>query len=553
MNFSLLTIVLTPFVGGILSYLGGKIGRSVRQILGIIFSLVTLIETFLYRNAVIHRLPLSGFLQSTQTLMINPLSSFISICIAAISLIAILASLSEEEENHSNDFHYLLILFACGASLGAIFAGDILTFAIFTGFLLLILYILLMENSQDRELMTLYAVSTAIVFSLLLFSVLLISHLSGSLSIQAFQGVLQEDAPTSLIFLITLFWSIALLLSSGAMPFQRLFLTMERIKQASIKIEIKETLRIISMYLFLSFLIKATGTRSESYIIQFIKIISSISLILETVKSITDTENSIAYLGIYQIILITMSACFISQTGVSIPLYILISYVTSSTLIALSQRFAGRVHSIVGIIGIVTGALIAIRVPVLLGFDASLQLIHLLVAEHEYFALFSLLSGIGGSVILTYSIIRSFIALCKKISKRVKLTETIMLIAIISISVLLNLQIGPVDGIITGINEFAGFKPARYSGSPNWVLIPLLMGLIASIVLFEILPRSYRYRIPEALKDLNLTKFEVKFTERLRQGLELLEVLYTYRGKTIVIYVISLICSIALFTILMLR
>lgn len=151
MSVSLVALLLAPFAGGVLVYLGGLIHRTVRFAVAVLVSLLMPVLIAGYYGSGTVSLVYGRLFSSSLVLQMNPLTWLLAIVITAIFLMSVLFSIPEMEETAHVNAYYLELLFLEGAMLGIVLAGDLFTFFVFWEMMSWTSYFLVIKGTSESS------------------------------------------------------------------------------------------------------------------------------------------------------------------------------------------------------------------------------------------------------------------------------------------------------------------------------------------------------------------------------------------------------------------
>ena len=326
MNLSLITLLLTPFTGGILSYLGGKINSKLKYAFALSFSSIFIFEILLYQNLKIDFLILTKSYDSLLVFQINPLSWFFSVLLGIITLISV--TLSASEKHLFSNINIMTLMFLEGASFGLFVSGDILTFFIFLCIILFITYILLFEIDHEFSLKFL-GIYFAGAFSLFILLLVLFRN-ANSFTFVSIKSA-TSSLSTHIILFIMLFFMAWLFIMTTIFPLNIWIYNLYSKISGSSKFMLLNIFKNAGIYALILFFYNLIGLKTQSiYTLKIVGIFGTLTFISSTFLTLfkIDKEQIITHM-------------FFAETGVSmVGISLISSYgFASSLLITINQLF----------------------------------------------------------------------------------------------------------------------------------------------------------------------------------------------------------------------
>lgn len=403
MNISLITILLTPFVGGILAYLGGKINKTVKYIFAISFSALFIIELFIYENLKIDFLILTSSYGSLQIFQINPLSWFFSLILGIITLISIVLSMNERQL--LPNIHIMTVMFLESAVFGLFLSGDALTFFIFLCIILLLTYILLIEVSPAFSLKFLN-IQFAGMFLFLILILALFKNVN-SFTFVNIKSIIPEIPDKIILFTLTIF-TVWIFIMTTLFPFNLWISSLYSKISAPSKLLLLNVIKNGGLYALILFFYGLIGLKMQSvYTLKIIGIFGALTFVSSSLLALfnTDKEQIVTHL-------------FFAETGISlIGLSLMNSYgFTSALLIMINQllwmglflftikriKFMDKLH--MDIIGVFISILMIMSVPFTIQFASRYMLFTTLLGKGSLFYISFIVSGNALEMIALYKL-----------------------------------------------------------------------------------------------------------------------------------------------------
>jgi formate hydrogenlyase subunit 3/multisubunit Na+/H+ antiporter MnhD subunit len=403
MNISLITILLTPFMGGILAYLGGKINKTVKYIFAISFSALFIIELFIYKNLKIDFLILTSSYGSLQIFQINPLSWFFSLILGIITLISIVLSMNERQL--LPNIHIMTVMFLESAVFGLFLSGDALTFFIFLCIILLLTYILLIEVSHAFSLKFLN-IQFAGMFLFLILILVLFKNVN-SFTFVNIKSIIPE-IPDKIILFTLLIFTVWIFIMTTLFPFNLWIPSLYSKISASSKLLLLNVIKNGGLYALILFLYGLIGLKMQSvYTLKIIGIFGALTFVSSSLLALFKRDKE-------QIVTHLLSG----ETGISlIGLSLMNSYgFTSALLIMINQllwmglflftikriKFMDKLH--MDIIGFFISILMIMSIPFTIQFASRYMLFTTLLGKGNLFYVSFIVSGNALEMIALYKL-----------------------------------------------------------------------------------------------------------------------------------------------------
>ncbi len=532
MNMSLGILLATPFVGGVLAYLGGKIHRWVRYTFAIIFSVLTFAELFFYYGVESANLVWGRLFGSVLVLRINNLSWLFAFIVTGISMLVVIFSVNDMEEHKGLDFYYLELLFVEGAMLGITLAGDLITFFMFWEMMSWVSYILVIQNG-DRSVKAgyKYIIMSIIGAYAMLMSIGMVFGVSHSLVFSNVANALAK-APHGFTAAFLVLFATGLLVKAAIMPLHTWLPDAHSEAPSPVSPLLSGVLIKMGAYgLFILFYgllsLQILGNLIPTilpvpFILYVVQWLAAISIVLATFLAIMqeDAKRLLAYSSISQIGYVVLGLATGTSLGVAGGLFHALNHAIFKSLLfftigAVIYRTGTRNMSELG--GLIkkmpvtfTGALIGIvalsGVPPLNGFVSKWMIYEALLQKKEVFLLIMAFVGSTGAFLYLYRFIHSvFLGQLPEKYKDVKEVPVLMQIPIWILS-LLSIVFGMFPGIamnvISKAEAFFGITPVKYDlyGFPQGsamgalkvinISSVLIVAFTVMLVLFYMLPKE---------------------------------------------------------------
>ena len=211
LNYPLVNLIIGPIVAGAVCLLISDRVKFLAKAIAFFASLASLAGTiFIF----IHK-PVALEIWQEQMLLVDALSGFIGIGIASFASLVTIYSFTFIKRSFGRYFGYLLM--TLGASLGVVYADNMIVFVTFWGFLAALLYLLVNIRGTDEAAAS--AKKALIIIgmtdALMIFGVGLIWHMTGTFSFSKVHLTLAGGIEYFAYFSL----AIASFAKAGAMPF----------------------------------------------------------------------------------------------------------------------------------------------------------------------------------------------------------------------------------------------------------------------------------------------------------------------------------------------
>ena len=534
MNMSLMVLLLTPFTGGILSYLGGKIHRSVRYTFAILFSSLTLVELFFYYSKPVNHFVLGKMFGSVMILQINPISWLFAFIVTSISLFAIIFSVNDMEGRSGLDFYYFELMVVEGAMLGITLAGDLLTFFLFWEIMSWTSYLLIIQGgNKSIKAGYKYIIMSIIGANSMLIAIAMIY---GKIHTLAFRNVamLLAASPHGFDIAIFVLFAIGFFVEAAVMPLHTWVSDAYSEAPSSVSSVLSGVLEKIGAYgLFVllyalfgvSLLGKLMPLRFPSPTIMYtIGWFAGISIVVSTFLAILqeDAKKLLAYSSISQIGYVVLGISIGTSLGVAGGLFHALNHAIFKSLLfftigAVIYRTGTRNLSELGglikkmpvtFTGTLFGIIALAGVPPLNGFVSKWMIYEALLQKKEVFLLILALIGSTGSFLYVYRLIHStFLGQLPEKFKDVKEVPFLMQIPIWLLSlgtIVFGIWPGLAMNVIARGEKFFGITPIKYNlygfpggngmGSLKMINISsvFIAGLIVAYIIFALGAKTHR-------------------------------------------------------------
>ncbi len=493
MNMSLMILLLTPFTGALLSYLGGKIHRSVRYVFAILFSSLTLIELFFYYNKSVNHFILGRMFGSVMILQINPISWLFAFIVTSISLLAIIFSVNDMEGRRGLDFYYFELMVVEGAMLGITLAGDLLTFFFFWEMMSWTSYLLIIQGGKKSiKAGYKYIIMSVIGANSMLIAIAMVY---GRIHTLVFRNVAMLLAASPHGFDIAIFALLAIgfFVKGAVMPLHTWLPDAHSEAPSPVSPILSGVLIKMGAYgLFVllyvlfgvSLLSKLIPLRLPSPTIMYIiGWLAGISIVVSTFLAILqeDAKKLLAYSSISQIGYVVLGISIGTSLGIAGGLFHALNHAIFKSLLfftvgAVIYRTGTRNLSELGglikkmpitFIGMLFGIIALAGVPPLNGFVSKWMIYEALLQKKEVFLLILALVGSTGSFLYDYRLIHStFLGQLPEKFKDVKEVPFLMQFPIWILSlgtIIFGIWPGLAMNVIARGEKFFGITPIKYN------------------------------------------------------------------------------------------
>lgn len=406
MNISLITILITPFVGGLLAYLGGKINSTLRYAFALSFSATFILELFIYRNLKIDFLVLTKTYGSQQILQINPLSWLFSIILGITTLAAI--ALSINERHLFSNVHAMTLMFLEGVVFGFLSSGDMLTlFAFFCAFIFLA-YVLLIEigHSFSLKFLDIHFVGSFLFLFLLL---LLFKNANNFIFIN-----IKSSMPAfanKIVLLILIIFTLWAFAETNLFPFNLIRHKLYSKIPASSRLFLTNAVKNMGLYALIIFFYSLTGQTAQSmYALKIIGLLGALTFVSSSLMPLfnADSAEAINHLLFGETGISLIGVSLINSYGFASALLIIINQALWMGLFLFAEsggsikvKFINKLH--IDRIGFVLSILMLMGLPLTLQFTSRYLLFTALLDKGELF--FISLIVLGG--------VAEIVSLCK--------------------------------------------------------------------------------------------------------------------------------------------
>jgi NADH-quinone oxidoreductase subunit M len=534
MSVSLVALLLAPFAGGVLVYLGGLIHRTVRFAVAVLVSLLMPVLIAGYYGSGTVSLVYGRLFSSSLVLQMNPLTWLLAIVITAIFLMSVLFSIPEMEETAHVNAYYLELLFLEGAMLGIVLAGDLFTFFVFWEMMSWTSYFLVIKGTSESSnagykyiLMSLVGANAALVALALVY---LKAH---SFVFADVSGWLALQSPAFVVSVFVLF-AINFLIKAAVMPLHTWLPDAHSEAPSPVSAILSGVLVKVGVYGLFMFAFVIFGMNlfsrmmpslfGDSLILVVLQWMAGLSILFGTFLAILqeDAKRILAYSTIAQVGYIVLGLSLNSTLGVAGGLLQLVNHAIFKSLLFFVvggvmfrtgtknlSELGGLIKKMpLSFISMLLAIIALAGIPPLNGFTSKWMIYEALIQKKSVLLLTIALIGGTGSFLYVYRLIHSvFLGSLPEKYDNVKEVPFLMQIPLVLLSLLIIL-FGLFPGIplaaIAKVQVFIGMAPVQFtlSGFPagtglstlNVVKISAtLAGAFAfAYLLFLLLPKARR-------------------------------------------------------------
>ncbi len=490
MNFSILTLLITPFVGGVSAYFGRKISGFFGNMLGIGFSVLAFFEILLYYNIRVDYLKYAYVLGYSLTLRINNLSWFFLIVASGIFVLVFTYSSVSEEGKVDSDFFFLELLLLEGAVFGVLLAGDFFTFFISFEMISVLAYFLASKSTSFLKNVSMkFVYLNTIGSSFVFLAVILLASMYRSLDFVVVQQSITSQNNILMVFIFSLLF-IALLIKAPLMPFHNWAANTYAEVSDSLSSILSSVLSAVSIYAFILFVFLIFGSilinRSSSFLLNsslpfhITGWISGLTILFGTFITVSqkETKKILAYLTVTQAAYVFLAFSIGTPNGIAAGLLQLFNNSIFMTLLFLSLGASHMMGAVsekatltskadVSFLGTLFAVIALVGLPPSGGFVSKWMIYKELIQSGHFFLLVIAIFGSIGSLLYGYRLIRAFtpkfILAEHEDLRRIPLQVCLPIIVLITA----NLFFGAFPGIllrpISLIQEFLGVKPVNFT------------------------------------------------------------------------------------------
>ncbi len=535
MNASLELLLATPFIGGLLAFIGGKIHRWIRNLIAIVFSFATAFEIIGYYNVSTKGIVWGKLFGSDLILQTNPITWLFLFIVTSASFLIVLFSIDDmrkEEDELKLDAYYMYLLFVEGAMVGIVLAGDLITFFMFWEIMSWTSYFLIIHGGKRSMAAGYKYIIMSVIGAYAMFLAMAMLYAKAhSLVYADVANVLLHSSPTFVIWTVVLL-AIGFFVKAAVMPLHTWLpdahseapspvsplLSGVLIKMGAYGLFIV-LYGLVSVKLASSLMPSVFSTPILLYIIQWL---AALSIVLATFLAIMqeDAKRLLAYSSISQIGYVVLGIATGTSLGVAGGLFHALNHAIFKGLLflvvgAVIYRTGTRNLSELGglirkmpfsFVALLLGIIALAGVPPLNGFVSKWMIYEALLQKKEVFLLIMAFVGSTGAFLYVYRLVHSiFLGQLPKKYENVKDVPILMQIAIWVLA-LLTIVLGVMPGLAMNVivkgMVFFGFKPIAYNlfgfpqGTAMGALVTvnivsiLAIAFVAMWILFLLFPKS---------------------------------------------------------------
>ena len=535
MNMSLELLLATPFIGGLLTYIGGKVHRWVRNLIAVLFSLATVGEMAMYYNTTFKGVVWGSLFGSKLVLQTNPITWLFLFIVTAISLLVIVFSIDDmkkEEDEIVLDSYYMQLLFVEGAMVGIVLAGDLITFFMFWEIMSWTSYFLIVHGGKKSMAAGYKYIIMSVIGAYAMFiAIAMLYAKTHSLVYSDVALALSQASPSFIIWTVVLL-SVGFFVKAAVMPLHTWLPDAHSEAPSPVSPLLSGVLIKMGAYgLFIVFygllsvnlakniMPSVFSTPILLYIIQWL---AALSIVLATFLAIMqeDAKRLLAYSSVSQIGYVVLGLATGTSLGVAGGLFHALNHAIFKGLLFLAvgaviYRTGTRNMSELGglvkkmpftFTALLLGIIALAGVPPLNGFVSKWMIYEALIQKKEVFLLIMAFVGSTGAFLYVYRLIHSlFLGQLPEKYENVKDVPILMQIPIwiLALSTIVY-GIFPglaMDVIVKGMKLF-GFTPIAYNlfGFPEGtamgsltvinIAAVLMTAFVAVFIIFILFPKT---------------------------------------------------------------
>ena len=533
MNISLELLLATPFIGGLLTFIGGKVHRWVRFTVAFVFSFLTLVEAFLYYNSTIKGVEWGSLFGSKLILQTNSITWLFMFIVTGISLLIILFSISDMEEDHQKlDSYYMQLLFVEGAMLGIVLAGDLITFFMFWEIMSWTSYFLIVHGGKKSVAAGYKYIIMSILGAYAMFIAIAMIFARAHSLVYADVAVLFSHSSATFVIWTTALLCIGFFVKAAVMPLHTWLPDAHSEAPSPVSPLLSGVLikmgaygLFVVLYGFLSVNIAKNlmpSVFSTPILLYIIQWLAALSIVLATFLAIVqeDAKRLLAYSSVSQIGYVVLGIATGTSLGIAGGLFHALNHAIFKSLLFLAvgaviyrtgtrnmSELGGLVKKMpVTFVALLLGIIALAGVPPLNGFVSKWMIYESLLQKREVFLLIMAFIGSTGAFLYVYRLIHSlFLGQLPKKYENVKEVPVLMQIPLWVLSVL-TIVFGMMPGlamnvIVKGMTSF-GLAPIKYNlfGFPSNgmmgslqtinIAVILMIAFVAVLIFFFLFPKT---------------------------------------------------------------
>ncbi|MBP9044225.1 MAG: hypothetical protein KBG49_12135 [Spirochaetes bacterium] len=496
MNLSLLTILLTPFFGGLLAYAGANLNKFTRNFFFILFMALPLSELYPYINATIDYLYYADVFSVQLILGINSFS-FVAITIFAVIFLLAAIFMCFEFDKVEEAFPFLEFSFLEGCIFGVLLARDLLSFFIFFEIMTFLVFFLVQDGNKlgyklSDEASIKYIVWALICTSTLLAAVSLLFFKVGNFGYVEIAGYLSQAQAPFVLLIFSLF-AFGFLVEAAIMPFHMWASLTYTESPTSVSVVLSTVVKNVSICVLILFVFTLFGVNffstimptalGSSLVFDILQWLSAITIFISTFASINaqDMKKIIAWSSIAQGGFVLLGLSLLTPLGVTGGILHLINEVVFTAILFLAAGnviYATQTKNLSGLGGLVKkmpitflamfcGIIATVGAPPLNGFASKYLIFEALLQANKVALFVVTLIGVVGSIFYSYKLIRMvFFGRAKGNYEGIKEVPILMRIPAIVLSVVA-LLFGVFPGItmklVSKMTGFLQIEPISYN------------------------------------------------------------------------------------------
>ncbi len=487
-------LIITPFIGGLITFVGGKIHKRIRFLLATIFSFVTMLEAFSLYNLTVDSVVWGSLFGSKLVFQTNPITWLFLFIVTVMSVLIVLFSIGDMEENELRlDSYYMHLLFVEGAMAGIVLAGDLITFFIFWEIMSWTSYFLVIHGGKrSLDAGYKYIIMSIIGAYSMFIAIAMLYVKAHSLVYGNIARVLAIASPSFTVWVVVLL-AVGLFVKAAVMPLHTWLPDAHSEAPSPVSPLLSGVLikmgaygLFVVLYAFLTVNLASKimphvfSTPLLLYIIQWL---AALSIVLATFLAIMqeDAKRLLAYSSISQIGYVVLGLATATSLGVAGGLFHALNHAIFKGLLFLAvgaviyrtgtrdlSKLGGLVRKMpFTFTALLIGIIALAGVPPMSGFVSKWMIYEALLQKREVFLLIMAFIGSTGAFLYVYRLIHSiFLGQLPQKYEDVKDVPVIMQIPIWVLAVL-TMVLGVFPGlamnvIVKGI-AFFGFKPIAYT------------------------------------------------------------------------------------------